>query len=66
MFVWSTLKNVEKNHQYPEATDESWQKLSDIVCLLQTPDVVVTGSRVKCVFQINEKQNQLLKEFKLK
>ena len=60
------LEKCGKNHQYPEATDESWQKLSDIVCLLQTPDVVVTGSRVKCVFQINEKQNQLLKEFKLK
>lgn len=60
------LEKIGEHYQYPAVSEDSWQHKSDIVCTLPTPESVVTGSRVKCVFKLNEKQKQCLACFKLK
>lgn len=59
------LEKNDKCYQYPVREEECWHNISDIICKLPVPDVVVSGSRVKCVFQLTEQQKELLKDYKL-
>lgn len=60
------LKKNGQHYMYPSVPDVSWQHKTDIVCKLAAPEYVLTGSRVKCVFRLNDIQVEILKPFKLK
>ena len=53
-----------KYYKYSTDSQDFMQNTSDIVCTLPEPEVVISGSRVFCVFNINEQKKALLKKYK--
>ena len=55
-----------KHYMYKYSTDSQdfTQNTSDKGCTLPEPEVVISGSRVFCVFNINEQKKALLKKYK--
>ena len=50
-----------KYYKYSTDSQDFMQNTSDVVCTLPEPEVVISGSRVFCVFNINEQKKALLK-----
>lgn len=60
------LEKRGEYYQYPDVPEDSWQPKHEIVCKLPPPETVITTSRVKCIFRLNDEQKTCLKYFRLK
>ena len=59
------LEKSDTGYQYSAKFTVYLINESDIVCKLPTPEIVVSGTRVKSVFQLDEHQKQVLSGYKL-
>ncbi|KAL4231796.1 hypothetical protein ACF0H5_009372 [Mactra antiquata] len=59
------LNKKDNFYQFPDKPEELWQSSSDILCVLPQPDTIVSGSRVKLQFKIDEVIVKQLKGLKL-
>lgn len=64
IYVEYMEKCGSKYYKYSTDSQDFTQSTSDIVCTLPEPEVVISGSRVFCVFNINEQKKALLKKYK--